>query len=116
MKPTRALNLNFGLATVALAWLISPSPSRAQTVAYDDAGNYVVNANWTNGANGGFGFTPWAITTNGPDFTGTYIQSANNPTFVIASLTNLTGTNYTDVWGLFANGTNNINETTAYRG
>ena len=37
MKPTRALNLNFGLATVALAWLISPSPSRAQTVAYDDA-------------------------------------------------------------------------------
>ena len=88
----------------------------AQQIAYDDAGNYLVNASWTNGANQGFGYLPWVILTNGPDFQGDYIQSANSPTFVIASVTNVLGTNYADVWGLFANGPTGINQTTAYRG
>ena len=99
---------------IAGVMLALPGFVRAQ-IAYDDAGNYLVNANWTNGANGGFGFTPWVIATNGPDFTGTYVQSANSPTFVIASVTNILTTNYTSVWGLFANGNDAINETVAYR-
>ena len=83
----------------------------AQPIAYDDAGNYLVSANWTNGANAGFGFMPWVFTTNGPDSQGTYALSLNNPQFVIASSTNVTGTNYTDVWGLFANGPTDVNQT-----
>jgi hypothetical protein len=106
---------SFAFVAVAGVMLALPGFVRAQ-IAYDDAGNYLVNANWTNGANGGFGFEPWVIATNGPDFTGTYIQSANSPTFVIASVTNILTTNYTSVWGLFANGNDAINETVAYRG
>src|SRR5262245_35360040 len=85
--------------------LLGAFPSFAQTIAYDDAGNYVVDANWTNGANQGFGFTPWMILTNGPDFHGTYVNAGTNPLFVIATVTNVAGTNYGDVWGIFANGT-----------
>jgi hypothetical protein len=103
----------FAITAVALALTRSAS---AQPIAYDDAGNYLVTENWTNGANGGFGFTPWAITTNGPDSHGTYVVSQNVPPFVIASVTNFTGTNYTDIWGLYANGPTDINETTVYRG
>jgi hypothetical protein len=102
-------------AYAAVVMLLSGNVS-AQLVAYDDAGDYLVTANWTNGANQGFGFTPWIITTNGPDFSGAFINTGNNPTFVIASLTNVLGTNYTCVWGTFANGTNGLNEMTAYRG
>ncbi len=115
MKNSLLVSLRASFFAAALAASASFSAS-AQQIAYDEAGNYVVNGNWTNGANLGTGFTPWVILTNGPDFNGTYIQSANAPTFVIASLTNLLGTNYTDVWGLFANGTNGINETTCFRG
>src|ERR1035441_7695858 len=82
-------------AAAALATACSAS---AQLVAYDDAGNYQLTANWTNGANQGFGFTPWAIVTNGPDSHGVYVASANNPMFVIASGTNVLGTNYTCIW------------------
>ncbi len=106
---------SLGLAIIA-ATLVFARPVYAQTIAYDDAGNYLVTANWTNGANQGTGFVPWAILTNGPDFHGTYITTANNPTFVIASVTNVLGTNYTDVWGIFANGPTDINQTTAFRG
>ena len=89
----------------------------SQIVASDDAVNYLVNANWTNGANLGSGFTPWVFTTNGPDFHGTYINSGTNPpVFVIATTTNVTGTNYADVWGVFANGPTDINQTSLYRG
>ncbi len=108
-----SLRASFFAAVLAASAQFSAS---AQQIAYDEAGNYVVNGNWTNGANLGTGFTPWAILTNGPDFNGTYIQSANSPTFVIASLTNILGTNYPVVWGLFANGTTGINETTCFRG
>ena len=100
----------------AAAALATACIASAQLVAYDDAGNYLISANWTNGANQGFGFTPWAITTSGPDNHGTYVLSGNSPVFAIASLTNVLGTNYTDIWGTYANGTNGINETVAYRG
>ena len=88
----------------------------AQINAYDDAGNYLINANWTNGANQGFGFTPWKMVTSGPNSHGNYVGTANNPMFVIASVTNVSSVNYTDVFGLFANGTGGTNETAAYRG
>ena len=81
----------------AIAALATVCSASAQLLAYDDAGNYQVNANWTNGANQGFGFTPWVITTNGPDNHGTYVVSGNSPVFVIASITNVLGTNYTDI-------------------
>src|ERR1035438_10471328 len=103
------------LAAIA-AMFACAVPAFAQLIAYDDAGNYLVNANWTNGANQGFGFTPWAIVTNGPDSHGVYVASANNPMFVIASVTNVLGTNYTCIWGTYANGPTEINETSAFRG
>ncbi|MBW8863957.1 MAG: hypothetical protein JF609_03355 [Verrucomicrobia bacterium] len=104
------------LFAAAIALLLSTGSAFAQLVAYDEADNYVVSANWTNGANQGFGFTPWAIVTNGPDFHGTYLVSANSPVFSIATTTNVSGTNYPDVWALFANGPTDVNTTTAYRG
>ncbi|HSU55721.1 MAG TPA: hypothetical protein VLT36_16820 [Candidatus Dormibacteraeota bacterium] len=107
----------FLLVLIAVATAACASRLSAQTIAYDEAGNYLVNANWTNGANQGFGFTPWTILTNGPDFHGTYINASTSPpVFVIASITNSLGTNYADVWGLFANGPTDINATTAFRG
>lgn len=115
MKPFKSLSL---LIAAASALLFSPS-SYAQLIAYDDAGNYRVTANWTNGANQGFGFTPWAIVTNStaaPQFHGSYIGSANVPPFVTASITNISGTNYTNVWGIYANGSGGVNETAAFRG
>jgi hypothetical protein len=103
------------LAAMAAVLTLAGTAS-AQIIAYDDAGNYTTNGNWTNGANFGTGFLPWTIATNGPDFHGTYINSLNNPQFVIASVINASGVNYTNVWGIFANGTNAVNETTAFRG
>src|ERR1039457_3117098 len=66
----------------------------AQIYAYDDAGNYLINANWTNGANQGFGFTPWKMVTGGPNSHGNYVGTANNPMFVIASVANVSSVNY----------------------
>jgi hypothetical protein len=107
----------FAGITVTVAVLAFVPRLPAQLVASDDAVNYLVNANWTNGANLGSGFTPWAIITNGPNFQGTYINSATNPpVFVNATTTNVTGTNYADVWGIFANGPDGENDTVAYRG
>ena len=117
MKSSKFSPLTFSWPVLAAAAaLATASIASAQLVAYDDAGNYLINANWTNGANQGFGFTPWVITTNGPDNHGTYVLSGNSPVFAIASITNVAGTNYTDIWGTYANGTNGINETVAYRG
>jgi hypothetical protein len=101
-------------AAIFVALLANAIPVSAQLVAYDDAGNYLINANWTNGANAGFGFTPWAIITNGPNAQGTYVGTPAG--YVINSVTNVTGTNYTAAWGIYANGLNDVNETTAYRG
>jgi|GEM_PF-335305 len=90
--------------------------AKAQIFANDDAGNYPVSGSWTNGANKGFGFTPWSIATSGPNNHGSYITTINNPKFVIACVTNVSGVNYTNVFGIFANGTTGTNETAAYRG
>ncbi|HEY3761080.1 MAG TPA: hypothetical protein VGN23_04980 [Verrucomicrobiae bacterium] len=112
MKLSKSLfRMAIVLATVLLTRCVS-----AQQIAYDDAGEYLTTANWTNGANQGFGFEPWVILTNGPDFHGNYITTANNPAFVIASVTNVLSTNYTCVWGIFANGPTAANTTTAFRG
>ncbi|MDD5140934.1 MAG: hypothetical protein PHY43_11815 [Verrucomicrobiales bacterium] len=109
------------LAVLAMAFTFVGS-ARAQTIAYDEAGNYLVEASWTNNSNLGFGFTPWVIVTNNTSpgtsqFHGNYITAAPVlPAFANASITNVSGVNYTNVWGIFANGTNGANETTAYRG
>ena len=117
MKSSKLSLLNVSWSSLAAAAALALTlPASAQLIAYDDAGNYLVSANWTNGANQGFGFTPWVITTNGPDNPGTYIGSANSPVFVIASITNVLGTNYTDVWGTYANGVDDVNDTVVYRG
>ena len=117
MKSFKSSQLTFPVfihTVIAAAALFAGSAS-AQLIAYDDAGEYLVNANWTNGANQGFGFTPWVILTNSPgDFQGWYITPA--AAYANASITNVGGTNYTCVWGLYANGTNVINQTTAFRG
>src|SRR5271168_1207119 len=99
-----------------LAFVFTLGSSASAQIACDDAGNYIATANWTNGANQGFGFTPWVITTDGPDSHGVYIQSGNTPPFVVASATNVLGTNYHCVWGIYANGPTAINQTAAYRG
>ena len=119
MKPFKSILSGlrlFGGAAVAAAAVMLARPAAAQLIAYDQAGNYqfgaTANLNWTNGANLGFGFTPWTIVTNGPNYHGTFVTTANNPTFVIA--TNILGTNC--VWGTFANGTNGLNQTIAFRG
>ncbi|HVM49143.1 MAG TPA: hypothetical protein VMU04_14015 [Candidatus Acidoferrum sp.] len=117
MQPKTHFFLNCSCVLLAAAAILAAArPASGQVIAYDDAGNYIVSANWTNGADQGFGFIPWVIMTNGPDSHGTYVVSGNNPVFVIASVTNLLGTNYNDVWGTYANGANGVNETTAYRG
>ena len=118
MKPLKHSLLNplLSFCAIVAAAVIFSSSAPAQLIAYDEADNYVVSANWTNGANQGFGFTPWAIETNGPNFEGSFLQSLNVPVFSIATATNVMGTNYEDIWGLYANGTNGVNEVTAYRG
>src|SRR5258708_805017 len=108
-------------AAAAIASLVFAATASGQVVAYDDAGNYLTNSWWTNGANQGFGFTGWTIITNGPNFHGNYVKAAYViPPFANASVTNVAGVNYTNVWGIFANGTTtnnpNINETIATRG
>src|SRR5689334_10975384 len=111
-KPSSLIrNISLLLASAAV-FALAPRAS-AQLVADDNAANYIVSANWTNGANAGFGFGPWAIVTNGSDFHGTYI--VGDPAFVIATVTNYIGTNYSDVWGVFANGPTDVNQTTVYR-
>lgn len=112
MKPLKASLLLF-----AAAWMFA-IPASAQLVAYDDAGNYRITANWTNGANQGFGFTPWVMLTNNSatpgGSQGWYVNTGT--AYADASITNVSGTNYTCVWGLYANGTNAVNQTTAFRG
>ncbi|MDB6017194.1 MAG: hypothetical protein JWR19_1683 [Pedosphaera sp.] len=130
-EPThmKSLKSKLSLLAAAIAMLLAFAGSvSAQLVAYDDASNYHTNGvggnvgNWTNGVNPGFGFTSWTIVTNnsgpGPSqFHGNYVNTGFlNPRYVIASVTNISGVTYTNVWGLFANGTNGINETTAFRG
>ena len=115
MKPAQFPIAAVFIAT-AIALLTLADSAPAQTIAYDDAGNYLVSANWTNGSNQGFGFLPWAIATSGPNSHGSYVSTANNPMFVIASVTNVSSVTYTDIFGLYANGTGGTNEAAAFRG
>src|SRR5665213_3357986 len=115
LKLSRPISLFVRMA--AMGAVLLATPLQAQLVAYDDASQYVVTANWTNGANQGFGFMPWALLTNNSGlggFEGWYINPT--ATYANASFTNVAGTNYTCVWGIYANGTNGGNQTTAFRG
>jgi polygalacturonase len=103
-------------AAMATATFISSAP--AQTNGYDDAAAYFKSSNWTNGANQGFGFTPWVLCTNayrGGGYRGWYLNNG----YAIASATNVDGTAYTNCsWGIYANGNSPAggNCTVAYRG
>jgi len=97
-----ALSAALGLAHSALA----------QSLAYDDAGNYQKTANWTNTANQGFGFGPWTFSTSGTGSHGWYLNNG----YAIRSVTNVAGTDYTNCsWGLYANGSG-VNKTVGFRG
>jgi hypothetical protein len=116
MKLLKAPLLLF-IAALA-ATLTFAAPASAQLIAYDDAGNYLVSANWTNGANQGFGFMPWVMLTNSDTppggSQGWFITVPAS--YANASITNVGGTNYSCAWGLYANGSNAVNETVAFRG
>ncbi len=87
--------------------------ARAQLIAYDDAVAYYTTANWTNGANQGFGFTPWVFLVGGPNSHGHYIGNG----FTMGQNTNVNGTNYTNcAFGLYANGNTGTNQSIACRG
>jgi len=106
----------FVAAALAMAAFAGSAP--AQTNAYDDAAAYYKTSNWTNGANQGFGFTPWALATNAFSGGGSRGWYLNNG-YAIASSTNVGGTAYTNCsWGIYANGTAPAggNRTVAYRG
>lgn len=101
----------------AIAMLSFVCAAPAQINAYDDAAAYYETSNWTNGANQGFGFTPWVLATNA--FSGGYRGWYLNNGYAIASSTNVGGTAYTNCsWGIYANGTAPAggNRTVAYRG
>jgi len=119
-------------ATLLGALLFNLNPSaHAQTNAYDDAYHYgtYASATWwdyfrTNApVNFGFGFTPWAVKTNGPGSHGFFTtRNAASPGAalpVISSPTNFVDAPGNDgrahVWGMFANGTG-LNSSVMYRG
>jgi len=112
--------------TGAVAAILAASVVQAQTNASDDAFHYI-KANWnlSNSVpelNGGFGFTPWVLTTNGPNSHGYFTTRDATPLPPISSPTNTSSApgndNNAHVWGLFANGGSapNFNATVAYRG
>ncbi|HEX3627252.1 MAG TPA: glycosyl hydrolase family 28 protein [Verrucomicrobiae bacterium] len=100
-----------------VALLVVVRTALSQIVAYDDASSYFKSANWTNGANQGFGFTSWVLATN--SFSGGFRGWYLNNGYAIASATNVSGTAYTNCsWGIYANGAapTGGNRTVAYRG
>ena len=106
------------LVATTIATLTFAGSASAQIIAYDDTAAYYKSPNWTNGANQGFGFTPWVVATNafsGGGYRGWYVNNG----YAIASVTNVGGTAYTNCsWGIYANGTSPAggNRTVAYRG
>jgi polygalacturonase len=117
MKPAKFTTVVPVVAT-AVAMILLGNTAPAQINAYDDAAAYFKSSNWTNGANQGFGFTPWVLATNifsGGGYRGWYVNNG----YAIASVTNVGGTAYTNCsWGIYANGTAPAggNRTVAYRG
>jgi len=122
MKSPKSALFKSALACCAAAAGLFAGSAAAQTIAYDDASQYQLDANWTNNANQGFGYIPWVIVTNdtgpGPSqFHGVFATAASViPPYANATFTNVAGVNYTNVWGVFANGTNGVNQTAAFRG
>jgi hypothetical protein len=114
-SPKFTLVMPFVATAIAMLSFVCAAP--AQINAYDDAAAYYETSNWTNGANQGFGFTPWVLATNA--FSGGYRGWYLNNGYAIASSTNVGGTAYTNCsWGIYANGTAPAggNRTVAYRG
>lgn len=97
----------------------SPFTLLGQISASDDAAAYFKTANWTNGSNKGYGFTPWTLTTNNYSGGGSRGFYLNNG-YAIATPTNIPGvyTNLQCSWGIYANGTAPAggNRTVGYRG
>ena len=116
MKPSQIKILMLVATNIATLTFAGSAP--AQIIAYDDAAAYYKTSNWTNGANQGFGFTPWVLATNHLAAAATRGWYLNNG-YAIASATNIGGTAYTNCsWGIYANGTAPAggNRTVAYRG
>jgi polygalacturonase len=116
MKPFQIKIVMLAASTIATLMFASSAP--AQIIAYDDAAAYYKTANWTNGANQGFGFSSWVLTTNSFSGGGSRGWYLNNG-YAIATPTNVGGTAYTNCsWGIYANGTTPAggNRTIAYRG
>lgn len=120
MKCTKLFLLLFA---IGLAPWAAPR-AVAQTNAYDDAYHYAyASASWyafySTNVNYGFGFTPWAVRTNGPANHGFFTTRNGTPLPAISSPTNTVdapGNNGSaHVWGLFANGTG-LNSAVMYRG
>jgi hypothetical protein len=77
----------------AAAFAVGTSNAQIITNAYDTGANY--GGGWTNGGNGGFGFTAWTISaTPGTGFAGSFIGEPTNAGIVGMSPTS---------FGLFAN-------------
>jgi hypothetical protein len=117
MMPRRNLPLLI-LAVAVLAIFAGARVAKAQVFAYDDASAYFKTPNWTNGANQGFGFTPWSMQTNAYSGGGSRGWYLNNG-YAIATPTNVSGTAYTNCsWGIYANGNapSGGNRTVAFRG
>ncbi len=117
MNPSPSKFAIHGFAAAAAVLVLAESMP-AQVSAYDDAAAYYKTSNWTNGANQGFGFNAWVLTTNtfsGGGSRGWYLNNG----YAVASPTNVAGTAYTNCsWGIYANGTAPAggNRTVAYRG
>ncbi len=80
--------------------------------ASDTAADPAYNGGWTNGANGGSGFSPWVLTgstTVGGNNNGFFVGSSTNNAFVTSPGIDTSGRS----WGIYAN---NGNDATAYRG
>jgi len=61
------MDLRNARRVIALAFLSLASAASAANVAYDTAANTDYNSGWTNGSNGGFGFSAWAHSTTSGD-------------------------------------------------
>ncbi len=109
---------SFLLPVIAAGVLALAGTGLAQTNAYDDAFHYAFNSSgWpTNTLNGGFGFTSWARTTNGPGSHGFFTTANGSPVATATNSSSPPGAdNNQHVWGVFANGTG-LNTAVAYRG
>jgi phosphatidylinositol-3-phosphatase len=86
--------------------------SQTVTQALDNADDPAYSGGWTNGSNGGTGFSPWTLTGSGvlgSNTNGYFIGSSTNNAFDASPGIDVGGKS----WGIYANDTN---FTAAYRG